>query len=60
MDVPGRRHYVALMSRIRPPWRLLIMSILLLGGVAIGVSVALPGSRDTAAAVYPYDPMPRW
>jgi hypothetical protein len=36
------------------------MTLLLLGGAAIGVSVALPGSHDTPKVVHPYDPMLRW
>lgn len=60
MDLPASYRYVAPMTRIRARWRLLIVSILLLGGAVIGVSMALPGGYDTMPQVRPYDPMPRW
>lgn len=60
MDRSDGADYVPAMSQIRPRWRLLLLSILLLGGAAIGVGMALPGSRDSQPPVKPYDPMPRW
>jgi hypothetical protein len=60
MDDPAMLPYVPNMFRRWPRWQLLVLSVLLIGGAAIGVGVALPGARDTVSEIRPYDPKTSW